>query len=99
MAGGEHFRIVIALQQHAVQRGDGRAQLVEHVAQIGENAQAVRAVVDDEGHAVDAVMRRGNGFHRDAVEAQGLAGLEVKHIVHFAQIVASDRRVEGFFVT
>ena len=44
------------------------SKLAEDVSQIGQNAQAVLAVVHHEHHAVNAIVRRGDGLDRHASE-------------------------------
>ena len=40
----------------------------EDVAQVGQDAQAVLAVIHHENHAIRTVMGRGNCFHRHLAE-------------------------------
>ena len=61
----------------------------EDVPQIGQDAEAAAAVVDDEGHAVDAVVRGANGLDRDVVETQGFAAAKVPQVGDFSQPVAA----------
>lgn len=56
--------------------------------QVGEDAQAMPAVVDDEGDAIHAVVGRGDRLHRHAVEPQAAARLEMPHVAHGAQLAA-----------
>ena len=92
---GQHLGIVVAFQKDGVQRSDNVFQFAEDVPQIGQNAQAMPAVVHHENHAVHAVVGRRNRFDRHPVESQGFAGREGPEVFDRAEIVAACRPV-GF---
>ena len=82
---GEHLGVVVALQQHGVQRGNHVAQAGEDVAQIGQDAQPVPAVIDHEHHPLCGVVRGGSRFHDDFAETDRFPGLEMPKVSDLAK--------------
>lgn len=89
----QHVLIVIALEVERVDGADDRAQIPVHVADVGADAEAVHAVVDDEDRAVDRVVRRRERLDGDAVaEAHRVAGAEMADVGDHAELRAPVRR-------
>ena len=63
------------------------------MAQVGQDAQAVLAVIDHENHAIFGVMRRGNRFHDDLAELDRFPGLEMPKVFDLAQCKSFGRLV------
>lgn len=60
---GQHGLVVVALDQKSVECFDAGEQVVKNAAQIGPQSEPRTTVVDGEGGAVDAIVRRGNGLN------------------------------------
>ena len=92
----QHLRVVVAFQEHRIQRADHAGQSIEDVPQIGEDAQSLPAVVDDESHAIHTVMGRRYRLHGHVADAQDAAGLEMAHVVQPAQLTPLGRECQRF---
>ena len=79
-AGFEQLRIIIALDQHCVQRSDYVWQTRENVTHVREDSDPVVLVFYHKCGAVDTVMGRWNGFDTHIVEANALASVKVPYI-------------------
>ena len=84
-ARGQPLRIVVALQQHGVQRTNHDVQARKRVAQISQDADALARVRHDKADAVDAVMRRRDGFHAHFAKPQRVSRDKVPHILQLPQ--------------
>ena len=91
---GKHVGIVVAFQQHGIQGCDHVGQAREDVAQVGQDAQPVLAVIDHEHHTVRTVMGRANSFHRHLAELDRFPGNKIPKVTDFAQC-KSLGRLEG----
>ena len=93
VAVGQHLGIVVALQEYRIQRADYRWQITKDMAQVGEDSQAVFAVIHDENHTVHTVVRGRDGLDHDFAESQGFTGDEVVEIANLPESMSACRPV------
>lgn len=76
----QHFRVVIALEQHPVQRVENLRKRRENAAQIGADPEPFSAVIDHEAHAVRRVVGRGDRLDPEVFELEPCVGAEMLNV-------------------
>ena len=83
--------IVVAFQQHGIQRGNHVGQAGEDMAQVGQDAQAVLAVIHHEHHPIFGIVRGRNRLHDNLAELDRFPGLEIPKVIDLAQCISLGR--------
>lgn len=84
----QHLRIIIALDDHSIERADYLVQAGKYVPEVGQNTQPAPPVIDDEHHPVRAVVWGRDSLNADPADADLVRGLEVTDVIEPAQLAS-----------
>src|SRR5208283_752734 len=82
---GEHFWVIVAFEKDGIKRGNKVNEILEHMAQVRQDAETLSASLDDERGPVHAVMGRRDSVHKHVAKPKLALRLEVADISHFPE--------------
>ena len=93
----QHLFIVIAFDDHRIERLQDLPQACKRVAEIRQNPQSVLAIFDHVGHPIGSIVRGGYGVNGDLFELERVSRVEVADIRQASEFAPAMNRAKRRF--